>query len=107
VSAGRELLVPEDGALLGLYYGDESLSATASKLGRTPPLHLTYYAWDDEWTQGITASDLRAGLIPFVNWELYEVVVQDIVEGKYDALIQARAEESAALKSPFFVDLGA
>ena len=53
VDAGnRSILEPATGALLGLYYGDESLAATTTKLGRTVPIHLVYYAWDDDWTAG-------------------------------------------------------
>src|SRR5262249_28480896 len=43
--SGSSILEPSAGALLGQYYGADNLEQTAAKLGRTPPVHLTYYAW--------------------------------------------------------------
>ncbi len=104
---GRDLLVPEDGILLGLYYGDASISATQQKLGRMPPLHLTYYAWSDDFTQGVTAEDLRSGRIPLINWELYDITLDAILSGSQDALIQRRARAMKQLAKPVFLDFGA
>lgn len=105
--SSSEILVPESGALLGLYYGDASIAATATKLGTTVPLHLTYYAWEDDWTRGNTADDLRSGRIPFVNWELFGAVLDDIIAGKDDAMIQQRAVAAKNLNAKLFVDFGA
>jgi hypothetical protein len=105
---GGELLVPDSGALLGLYYGDASIAATATKLGRALPLHLTYYAWSDDFTRAETAKDLAAGRIPFVNWELYEGGdLDDIIAGEYDDMIAERAADTKALGEPLFIDFGA
>ena len=101
------ILEPATGALLGLYYGDANISATAQKLGRTPPLHLTYYAWKDDWTRANTTDDLRNGRIPFVNWELFGAKLDDIIAGKDDAMIQQRAASAKALGQKFFLDFGA
>ncbi|HET9934647.1 MAG TPA: glycosyl hydrolase [Polyangiaceae bacterium] len=106
-SGGRNLLVPESGALLGLYYGDASIAATATKLGRSLPLHLTYYAWEDDFTRAETAKDLSAGRIPFVNWELFGGELDDIIAGKYDSMLQQRARDTKALGKPLFIDFGA
>jgi hypothetical protein len=106
-TGGSPILEPATGALLGLYYGDASLDATAQKLGRTLPLHLTYYAWEDDWTTEITTADLRAGRIPFVNWELFGGVLDDIIAGKDDAMIAARAVSAKNLGKKLFVDFGA
>jgi hypothetical protein len=106
-SAGSQILEPVTGALLGLYYGDASITATASKLGRTVPLHLTYYAFSDDWTTGNTAEDIRAGRIPFVNWELFGATLDDIAGGTYDAILNQRAAAAKTLAHPFFLDFGA
>lgn len=102
-----EILVPDSGVLLGLYYGDESIARTGEKIGRVPPLHLTYYAFEDDWTYGPTLDDLRDGRIPFVNWELYGTDLSDIIAGDYDAMLAERAAAVAELGARFFVDFGA
>jgi hypothetical protein len=102
------ILEPASGALIGLYYGDESVAATTQKLGRSLPLHLTYYAWSDDWTKANTASDIKAGRVPFVNWELYEGGDLDqIIAGDFDAMLEQRATAAKALGKPLFLDLGA
>src|SRR3979411_1440442 len=66
-NAGRSsILEPAAGALLGQYYGAGNLAQNSAKLGRTPPVHLPYYAWADDWTGTVTRADLAAGRIPLV-----------------------------------------
>ena len=101
------ILEPATGALLGLYYGDASIAATATKLGRSVPLHLTYYAFSDDWTTDNTAEDIRVGRIPFVNWELFGATLGDIAAGTYDTLLNQRATAAKKLAKPFFIDFGA
>jgi hypothetical protein len=75
------ILEPASGALLGLYYGAGSIEQTAAKLGRTPPpVHLTYYAWTDDWTGGVSKADLATGRIPLVNWEPHKINFAKITE---------------------------
>jgi hypothetical protein len=100
-------LMPLRGALLGQYYGDGSIAATATKLGRTLKVHLTYWAWDDDWTAGATRADLDAGRIPLVNWEPDGVDFHDITSGSLDATIKARAAGAKQLGQPFFLDFAA
>lgn len=102
-----EILVPAEGALLGQYYGDASIAETSTKLGRTLKIHLTYWAWSDDWTKGATAADLAAGRIPLVNWEPADIDFHDIVSGSLDDTIQARAKGAKALGSKFFLDFAA
>jgi hypothetical protein len=106
-TSSSPILEPATGALLGLYYGDASIAATATKLGRTVPLHLTYYAFSDDWTTDATADDLRAGRVPFVNWELFGATLDDIAGGTYDTLINQRAAAAKKLGNKFFIDFGA
>jgi beta-mannanase len=101
-------LEPAQGILVGAYYGDQDIEETQAKLGRELPLHLTYYAWTDDWTTDATADDLSAGRIPFVNWELYEGGDLDqIIAGDFDEMLAERAESAAELGERFFLDLGA
>jgi hypothetical protein len=101
------ILEPAAGALLGMYYGAGSLAQTTAKLGRTPPVHLTYYAWTADWTGTVTKADLAAGRIPLVNWEPHNIDFTKIVDGSLDATIIARANGSKALGKKFFLDFAA
>jgi hypothetical protein len=103
----RDILAPAHGALLGLFYGADSLTATATKLGRSAPVHLTYYAWGDDWTMNATQTDLAAGRIPLVNWEPYDAKLDDIIGGTYDARLHELAAEARDLDKPFFFDFAA
>jgi len=106
-AGNSEILVPDQGVLLGQYYGAGTIAQTDTKLGRTPPIHLTYYAWDHDWTGDVTQDDLDAGRIPLVNWELYGVELDDILSGSYDSLIHERGASAKALGKKLFVDFGA
>jgi hypothetical protein len=105
--SGSSILEPAAGVLLGQYYGSGSVAQTTAKLGRTPPVHLTYYAWTDDWTGTVTKEDLAAGRIPLVNWEPHKIDFTKIVDGSLDATIVARANGSKALRKKFFLDFAA
>jgi hypothetical protein len=105
--SGSSMLEPASGALLGVYYGAGSLAQTAVKLGHTPHVHLTYYAWDADWTGAVTKADLTAGRIPLVNWEPHKIDFAKIIDGTLDATIKARANGSKALGDKFFLDFAA
>lgn len=92
---------------LDYYYGDESIEATAQKLQCTVPLHLTYYYFDHDWTGSITRSDIQAGRIPFVDWEVFNAKLDDIIAGVYDNMLAMRAKDAKALGAQIFVDFGA
>jgi len=101
------ILEPASGALLGHYYGAGSIEQTTAMLGRTPRVHLTYYAWTDDWTGSVTKADLAAGRIPLVNWEPHKIDFAKIVDGSLDVTIMARANGSRALGKKFFLDFAA
>ncbi len=101
------ILEPASGALLGLYYGAGSVAQTAVKLGRTPAVHLTYYAWAADWTGSVTKADLAEGRIPLVNWEPHHIDFAKIIDGSLDATIMARANGSKTLGKKFFLDFAA
>ena len=79
--SGSSILEPAAGVLLGQYYGSGNMAQTTAKLGRTPPVHLTYYAWTDDWTGTVSKEDLAAGRIPLVNWEPHKIDFNKIVDG--------------------------
>jgi hypothetical protein len=101
------ILEPASGALFGLYYGAGSLAQTAAKLGRTPAVHLTYYAWAAAWTGSVTKADLAEGRIPLVNWEPHHIDFAKIIDGSLDATIMERANSSKALGKKLFLDFAA
>src|SRR5690242_6507456 len=103
------ILEPAAGALLGQYYGAGTIAQNTAKLGRTPPVHLTYYAWADDWTgpKSATQADLAAGRIPLVNWEPHKIDFHKIADGSLDSTIVARANGSRALGKKFFLDFAA
>ena len=101
------ILEPASGALLGYFYGAGSVEQTATKIGRTPPVHLTYYAWDADWNGKVTKADLAAGRIPLVNWEPHKIDFAKIIDGRLDATIVARAKGAKALGQEFFLDFAA
>lgn len=99
-------LVPAQGALLGQYYGDGTAAQSDARIGRKPAIHLTYYAWDDDWVKG-SQRDLSDGKIPLVNWEPHDIDFNQIVSGALDATIKARASGAQQLGKPFFLDFAA
>jgi hypothetical protein len=99
-------LVPAQGALLGHYYGSGTVADTDARIGRPPAIHLTYYAWEDDWASA-SARDLDAGKIPLVNWEPDGIDFNHIVSGALDATIDARASGAKKLGKPLFLDFAA
>jgi hypothetical protein len=104
---GSSILEPASGALLGQFYGAGSIDQTMRKLGRTPVVHLTYYAWTTDWTGTVTQADFAAGRTPLVNWEPHHIDFARIADGTLDATIIARAKGSKALGKKFFLDFAA
>ncbi len=104
---GSAILEPASGALLGIFYGAGSIEQTTAKLGRTPPVHLMYYGWADDFTGSVTKADLAAGRIPLISWEPHKIDFARIVDGSLDSTIQARANGSKALGKKFFLDFAA
>lgn len=106
-NADSETAGKMEGALLGLYYGDDSIDQTSKKIGRQLPVHLTYYDFTDDWTGSITKNDVAKGRIPLVNWEVFNASLDDIIDGEYDSMLAKRAEAARKLNADFFLDFGA
>jgi hypothetical protein len=102
-----DILVPAQGALLGMFYGDERLAATETKLGRKVPVHLTYVAWNDDWPNEAAKPDIAANRTPLINLEPSDAKLADLIDGKYDALLTKHAKNVRALEKKMFLDFAA
>jgi len=114
-------LVPAQGALFGIHTvpdsptaktaADMGITQRESDTGRTLDIDNHYYAnfdaaaplngskptlpgWREQW-------DIQNGRIPMISWGGADVI--DIVNGKYDAAIDAAATRLQALGAPFFL----
>jgi hypothetical protein len=114
-------LVPAQGALFGIHTIPDSPTATSAAqmgitqreadAGRTLDIDNHYYpnfdaakplsgakptlpGWREQW-------DIQSGRIPMISWGGADVI--DIVNGKYDAAIDAAATRLQALGAPFFL----
>ncbi|MTD54050.1 glycoside hydrolase family 26 protein [Amycolatopsis pithecellobii] len=104
----RNILLPAHGALLGHYYGAGTVEETDARDGRKPAIHLTYHGWSDDWAADpVTLADFADGRTPLINWEPFDVSFDDIINGKLDQTIEARAEGAKALGQKFFLDFAA
>jgi hypothetical protein len=107
-SKWKNILVPAHGALLGHFYGAGTIAETDARIGRKPAIRLNYFNWADDWaTAPTTRADLADGRIPLVNWEPFDVDFDDIISGKLDATIKARADGAKGLGKKFFLDFAA
>jgi len=106
-------LAPAQGALLGHFYGNGTVAQTDAMIGRKPRIHLNYYDWVTDWTKdSAIADDFATGKIPLVNWEPFDasgsmISFDDVISGRYDADIDARAVGAKALGNRFFLDFAA
>lgn len=100
-------ILSADGALLGLYCGDDGIEETAQKLGRAVPVHLTYCDFVDNWIGPVTRADVAAGRIPLVNWEVFSTPLDEIIAGDHDEMIVDRLEAVQELGATLFLDFGA
>jgi len=101
-------LVPDEGAYLGIFYGDRPQDETDAAIGRTPQIHLTYVGWTDEWaTSDVLAEDAARGQLSLVNWEPVGLDFAELVAGRYDDLLVTRARQAGELDHQVFVDFAA
>lgn len=101
-------LAPAQGALLGHYYGSGTIAETDARIGRKPQIHLSYYGWSDDWVAAeATGADLADGRIPLINWEPFDISFDDIIAGKLDDTITARADGVKTLNAKVILDFAA
>jgi hypothetical protein len=98
-SATSSLLVPAQGALLGVFTPAQSqaeLATTESQVGRKWAIHLGYFDWALDFAS-FAQSDIAAGRIPYVTVEPWNVTLDAIASGSEDSTIQSRAAGTKAL----------
>jgi hypothetical protein len=102
-----DILVPAQGALLGMFFGADRLAATETKLGRKVPVHLTYVAWNDDWPNQVAQPDIAANRTPLINLEPSDATLADLIDGKYDAMLTKHAKNVQGLQKKLFLDFAA
>jgi hypothetical protein len=107
ITGRGDILVPAQGALLGMFFGAERRQATETKLGRNVPVHLTYVAWDDDWPNEAAKPDVEAKRTPLINLEPSDAKLDELVKGTYDAVLTKHAKSVKALGKPIFLDFAA
>jgi len=93
ITGNEELLVPDSGALLGLFTPAQTqgeLTATETQVGRKWAIHLGYFDWGLDF-RSFAQADIEAGRIPYVTVEPWNVALDSIVSGAQDSVIQNRA----------------
>jgi beta-mannanase len=97
--------------MLGLYSSLPGLTSAQSiamrekQLGRTIPLHHSFYSWDDSFPGPAEADDAAHGRTPVITWWGY--YFSAINDGSQDALIRARADAVRDYHSPIYLAWGA
>jgi uncharacterized protein YfaP (DUF2135 family) len=105
-------LVPESGALLGLWakprdgsYSRASQEARWRELeaaaGRTFDVAQSYYPWETPFPTWREPWHIAAGRIPLISWN--GTFTSEIASGAHDALIRERADAVKALGAPVFL----
>ncbi|MFZ5896410.1 MAG: glycoside hydrolase family 26 protein [Myxococcota bacterium] len=105
----NSLLVPTQGALLGSFVGEGTPEQLEGTLGRKLAILHNYFAFSTDWVPSVPA-DLAKGRVPLVTWETWEngvgVPLDDIIAGKHDTMIRARATAAKNVGQKFFLRWG-
>lgn len=110
-AATRTILVPASGVYLGAFVdgadGTPSANVLAfeSLIGRRLQIDSHYYGWASSFPGAIEHWDASQGRIPMVTWD--GTSLDEIVSGRADALIQARAQAVRAFGAPLFIRFAA
>jgi hypothetical protein len=101
-------LVPARGHLLGGYFAHlhgvshrTLVERVERRIGRRIAIDHEYVHWTSRWPNRQQLWDDATGRIPFVNWR--GARSGDIVRGRFDALIRARAHAVAQLRRPIMI----
>jgi hypothetical protein len=115
-SAGtRSLLVPNSGVLFGSWVDEDGawtnnadaereVRTFESQIGRRLDIDHHYYAWTDRFPSGLEQWDVANGRIPLITWKGTDL--SEILSGRDDAMIAARARAVRALHVPVFLRWG-
>jgi hypothetical protein len=91
---------PEDRTVAAEMSAVESLEQA---IGRTLDINHNFYGWDEAFPTEIERWDLQAGRIPMMSWNGKGVTTTAIASGRYDDLINQRAEAVKALGRPVLI----
>ena len=102
-------LVPPEGALFGAHLDGMNRAADEqaaferfeAEVGRKMDINLYYYPWEDEFPTWREPYDFAHGRYPLISWGCHDV--DEILSGKWDALIDTRGDALAALGKPLFL----
>jgi hypothetical protein len=102
-------LVPPQGALFGAHFEQSNTPGPEqddtekheADAGRTFDIRNYYYTWDEEFPTWREPYDFAKGRYPLISWGCEDV--DKILNGSYDALIDARADGLKALGKPLFM----
>jgi FlgD Ig-like domain/Glycosyl hydrolase family 26 len=114
-SATRALLVPASGALFGAWVdsngrwtgnagAEAEVAGFEKQIGRRLDVDQHYYAWTDRFPSGLERSDLANGRIPMITWK--GTSLAEVLSGRDDGMIRARARGVRALGRPVFLRWG-
>src|SRR5438128_9978872 len=114
-SGARGVLVPASGALFGAWVdpdgrwtgntdAEAEVSGFEKQIGRRLDVDQHYYAWTDRFPSGLEQWDLANGRIPMITWK--GTSLAEILSGRDDAMLRARAQAVRALKRPVFLRWG-
>src|SRR5207244_102266 len=104
-------LVPDHGALFGIHTipdaataktaADMGITKREQQLGRTLDIDNHYYTWTQTLPTWREHWDISMGRIPLISWMGGDTI--QTYQGKFDALIDQRADALKALGAPFFM----
>jgi Glycosyl hydrolase family 26 len=109
------VLVPRRGVLLGAYVDDTGrwvddttaevgVTRFEAQIGRRLDIDHHYYAWTDTFPTNLEEWDLANRRIPLISWG--GAPLNNILAGRFDAMIKERALGVRALRTPVFLRWG-
>jgi len=109
--ASRTILVPQAGIYLGAFIDGweeapyANVVAFEALIGRKLQIDNHYYGWSSTFPGDWERWDAAQGRIPMVTWD--GASLDEIVSGRADALIRARARAVRAFRAPLFLRFAA
>jgi hypothetical protein len=105
-------LAPHHGVLLGAYVdgvghwvddatAEAGVSRFETAIGRRLSIDHHYYGWTDSFPTDLERWDVAMGRTPMISWS--GTNLDAILSGRYDAMIQQRAEDVRAFGAPVFL----
>ena len=100
---------PATGALFGAFVGigptgPDDFAAEEALIGRRWVIDNRFYSYED-WINDRTRWDIAQHKVPLVTWEPHEPL-DEVIAGKHDAMLHARAQGARALGAEIFLRWG-